>query len=97
MSNEDFVAEVEQTVAVYEETTGRPATRTRQMIERHGAASALARLVISPSLQQGFKALRDSNQLKQSFEALVLRHSSLFTAEVVAAAKWRLGSCDKLL
>ncbi|TQE99102.1 MAG: hypothetical protein FKY71_10390 [Spiribacter salinus] len=97
MSERALVSEVEEVTAQYEETTGKPATRTRQMIERHGHIQALSRLMVSADLQQGFRALRDAGQLDQTFEALVVRYSALFSAEVVAAAQWRLDSSDKLL
>ena len=96
MTETDLIAEIEKVITIYEETTGQPATRTRQMIERHGHVRALARLMVSPDLQQGFKALRDAGLLEHSFEALVVRRRELFADEVVAAAQWRLDSKDSL-
>jgi hypothetical protein len=97
MTEAELAAEVEHTIAVYEKITGHPATRTHQMIERHGLIKALSRLMASADLQQGFKALRDSGQLSQSFEALVLRHKRLFSPTAVEAAQWRLEHPHELL
>lgn len=97
MPERELTKEVEQAVALYEMTTGQSATRTRQMIERYGHVQALSRLMVSADLQQGFRALRDAGQLDQTFEALVVRHSALFSDDVVAAAQWRLDTSDQLL
>jgi hypothetical protein len=43
------------------------------MMEQHGEIEALSRLVVSADLQQGFKVLRDRNQLDKTFESLVDR------------------------
>ena len=43
----------------------------------------MARLVVSADLQEGFKALRDSGNLKSTFEALVVRFDDRFDPEVV--------------
>lgn len=97
MTEAALASEVQHTISVYESVTGHLATRTRQMIERLGLVKALSRLMVSPDLQQGFKALRDSGQLTQTFEALVLRHQQLFAPSIVEAAKWRLEHPDELL
>lgn len=97
MPENELINEVEQAIGLYERTTGKPATRTRQMIERYGYIQTLSRLMVSADLQQGFRALRDAGQLDQTFEALVARHPALFSDEVVAAAQWRLNSSDQLL
>lgn len=96
MSEHDLITEVGQAIELYERTAGQPATRTRQMIERYGHVQALSRLMVSADLQQGFRALRDAGQLEKTFEALVVRHSALFSGQVVAAAQWRLDSSHKL-
>ena len=67
------------------------------MIDELGEKETLSRLMISADLQQGFKALRDSNQLDSTFEAIVVRFSGLFSPEVVEAAKWRLENPYQLL
>ncbi len=97
MSEEAFMNEVEFTIELYENTIGHAATRTRKMIEQHGAISALSRLMVSADLQQGFKVLRDSNQLEKTFEAVVVRFQHLFGSDVIQAAQWRLAHPHDLL
>lgn len=92
MSDPAFLAEVKKTVELYESTIGHAAVRTQRMIEQHGEIEALSRLMVSADLQQGFKVLRDSNQLDKSFEALVIRFGHLFKPNVVKAAEWRLAN-----
>ena len=89
--------EIERAIQLYEQIIRHSATRTRQMIDRHGEIEALSRLMISPDLQQGFKALRDRGQLDLSFEAIVVRHTDEFRDDVVQAAQWRLDNPHDLL
>lgn len=97
MSEAAFADEVEKTIVLYEREIGRHATRTRNMITERGETDALSSLMVSPDLQQGFKVLRDHQQLCKTFEALVVRFSSEFSREVVEAAQWRLDHADDLL
>ena len=97
LPSQALLKEIAQAISIYERTAGHAATRTRNMIEQLGEVEALSRLMISADLQQGFKALRDSNQLDSTFEAIVVRHSNLFPTEVVDAAKWRLENPHQLL
>src|SRR4051812_1194606 len=97
MDEAAFRAAVANAIALYERVIRHAATRTRQMIEVHGEVEALSRLMISPDLQQGFKALRDSDQLKQTFEAVVVRFRHFFRDEAVQAAQWRLDNPHNLL
>jgi len=97
MSKERFLTEVSQAITLYERTIGQAATRTRKMIEDYGEIEALSRLMVSADLQQGFKALRDAGKLDITFEAIVVRFSDLFAADVVEAAKWRLENSHNLL
>jgi len=89
--------EIERAIHEYEQIIGHAATRTRQMIDRYGEVEALSRLMISPDLQQGFKALRDRDQLDLTFEAIVVRHPDLFNDDAVQAAQWRLDNPHDLL
>jgi len=90
MTEAAFIEEVKHTILLYERGIGHAATRTRPMIARYGEVEALSRLMVSADLQQGFKALRDRNQLDKTFEALVVRFQHLFRSDVVQAARWRL-------
>lgn len=85
-----FKTEVERASKLYEREIGHAATRTRLMIERYGEIEALSRLMVSADLQQGFKVLRDRDQLDKAFEAVVIRFQHLFDPDAVQAAQWRL-------
>ncbi len=61
--------EVAHAAVLYEQAIGRAATRTRRMIDAHGEVEALSRLMVSPDLQQGFKVLRDRDQLDRTSAA----------------------------
>lgn len=97
MNDGTFVEEVATAIALYEQVVHRVATRTRNMVEQYGEVEALSRLMVSPDLQQGFKALRDDNQLDKTFEAIVVRHKNLFSQQAVEAAQWRLDHPHELL
>jgi len=97
MSEASFRKEVEHTIKLYEKEIGHVATRTWPMIDRYGEVEALSRLMVSADLQQGFKVLRDRNQLNNTFEALVVRFKHLFKPDVVQAAQWRLDHASELL
>lgn len=97
MSEATFRKEVEYAIRIYEKAIGHAATRTWPMIEKYGEIEALSRLMISPDLQQGFKVLRDRDQLEDTFEAVVVRFPHLFKDEIVAAAQWRLDNAKDLL
>jgi hypothetical protein len=97
MDENAFRSEVSEAIVFYELAIRRPATRTRQMIEEHGEVEALSRLMVTADLQQGFKVLRNRNQLDQTFEAVVVRFRDLFADQVVQAAQWRLDHPHDLL
>ena len=97
MQEEEFRAEVVRVIAVYERVTGHVAVRTHEMIRNLGEIEALSRLMISPNLQQGFRALRDQHLLHETFEAVVVRFHDLFRQDVVEAAQWRLDHAAQLL
>ncbi len=97
MSEAAFKQEVDQAIRFYEKEIGHAATRTRQMIDKHGEIDALSRLMVSADLQQGFKVLRDRDQLDKTFEAVVIRFKHLFKPDAVQAAQWRLANPYELL
>ena len=92
-----LLSKIENAIVVYEQAIGGFAARTRQMIEREGAINALSRLVVSPDLQQGFRVLRDRNQLDSTFEAVIVKYPQCFSNNVIEAARWRLNNADHLL
>lgn len=97
MTEQLLLSDIETVIKLYEEIIGSAASRTRQMIEREGAITALSKLAVSADLQQGFKVLRDRNQLDLSFEALITKYPKLFAKDVIEAAQWRLDNSDQLL
>jgi len=92
-----FDERVQEVVKIYEEQVNHFATKTWQMLEKHGNIEAISRLVISPNLQIGFKILRDKNRLADTFEHIVLEYEDKFSKDVVEAAKWRLNNSNNLL
>ncbi len=94
MSEASFREEVEHTIKLYEREIGHAATRTRPMIDKYGEVEALSRLMVSADLQQGFKVLRDRNQLNNTFEALVVRFQHSFKPPT---AQWQLAHAYELL
>ncbi len=97
MLEKAFLDDVDKAIVLYEAASGFAANRTRQMIADHGAIRALSLLMRSPDLQQGFKVLRDSNQLDKTFESIVVKFQHLFEPDVVEAAQWRLAHPYDLL
>lgn len=96
LATPELIAQVNRTIEIYEDAMGNFAARTRQMIDARGYVAALSRLVQSPNLQVGFRALRDRGELENTFEALVVRFSGEFSGEVVEAAQWRLDNAHDL-
>lgn len=96
------VAEKESLRAVYayEEALARKhgkrirASRTWQMIERHGIIEAVERAVNRTVETQGYNELADIGMLDYAFESVVLRHPELFRVETVMRAKTRVESGD---
>lgn len=68
-----------------------PASRTWQMIKRHGVIEAVERAVKRKTDAMGYTALVEMGLEELAFEAVVLRHSSTFSAEAVECSKKRLG------
>jgi len=67
-----------------------PASRTWQMIHRHGVLPAVERIVTKRAESAGYTALAEMGLLDMAFEAVVLRHPDLFSAEAVARSRERL-------
>jgi hypothetical protein len=66
------------------------ASRTWQMIKRHGIIGAMERAVDRDDDPSGYKALVAMGMEDLSFEAVVLRHPSVFSPEAIAHCKKRL-------
>lgn len=85
-----------QAIYAYEETlrvkNGKKtrATRTWQMIERHGIIEAVNRAVNRPVETQGYRALLDMGLQNYAFEAVILRYPQVFSPEAVEVSSQRI-------
>lgn len=85
-----------QAVYAYEEVLAQrngkrtPASRTWQMIRRHGILGAVERTVNGKSETVGYRALVEVGMTDLAFEAIVLRHPSSFSDETIERARQRL-------
>ena len=66
------------------------ATRTWQMIERHGILGAVERAVNRPIETLGYSSLVEMGMQDFAFEAVVLRHPDLFSPETVQRSRERM-------
>ena len=66
------------------------ASRTWQMIERRGIIQAVEVVVSRSAESAGYTTLVKMGLEKMAFEAVVLRHPEVFSAEAVARSKQRL-------
>ena len=66
------------------------ASRTWQMIKRHGIIIAVERAVNRPKETAGYKALVDMGMQDFAFEAVVCRHPSVFSPEALKRSQDRL-------
>jgi hypothetical protein len=66
------------------------ASRTWQMIKRHGIITAVERAVNRPKETSGYKALVDMGMHDFAFEAVICRHPSVFSPEALKRSKERL-------
>lgn len=66
------------------------ASRTWQMIERRGIIQAVEVVVSRSTESAGYTTLVKMGLEKMAFEAVVLRHPDVFSAEAVARSKQRL-------
>jgi hypothetical protein len=85
-----LIADMWTAVAAYEQEICSYASRTRQMLERHGAEQTLMRLVTSSNVQKGLRTLAQAGKADLSFEAVILKYDKSFPRGVVEAARWRL-------
>jgi len=85
-----------QAIYAYEEVLSQKnrrktrATRTWQMIERHGIIGAVERAVNRSEETTGYAALVQMGMQDLAFEMVVLRHAGLFQPETVRRAKARM-------
>lgn len=66
------------------------ASRTWQMIHRHGVLPAVERIVTKRAESAGYTALAEMGLIDMAFEAVVMRNAELFSAEAVAKSRERM-------
>ena len=66
------------------------ANRTWQIINRHGIIESVERAVKRPTVTQGYTMLVEMGLQEHAFEAVILRHPEVFSAEAVQVSKERL-------
>jgi hypothetical protein len=71
-------------------------SRTRQKLKRVGVVQTLSDFATKSQPTEGFRMLLERGLLDLTGEALILRHSDAFSAEVVSAAKKRLQNPDAI-
>jgi hypothetical protein len=68
------------------------ATRTWQMIDRRGIIGAVERAVNRPEETVGYTALKEKGLEQYAFEAVIIRHPSLFSADAIRRSEERVAS-----
>jgi hypothetical protein len=68
------------------------ASRTWQMIDRHGLIGAVERAVNRAAVTSGYRALVEMNMPDFAFEAVVLRHPSHFSPDAIRRSEERLNN-----
>ena len=92
----DAEREAVQAVYAYEEALFKKhrkrirASRTWQMIEKHGMIGAMERIVSRPSDAAGYRMLVEMGMQDISFEAIVVRYPGAFSPQAVDRAAKRL-------
>ena len=71
------------------------ASRTWQMIKRHGILASAERAVDRQAETAGYKALAEMGLQEFAFEAVILRHPHLFSENAVRRSKERMNEWDK--
>jgi len=66
------------------------ASRTWQMIKRHGIIEAVERAVKRDAVTQGYTMLAEMGLEEHAFEAVILRHPEVFSQEAVDISRERL-------
>ena len=66
------------------------ASRTWQMISRHGIIEAVERAVKRPTVTQGYTMLVEMGLQEHAFEAVILRHPEVFSDEAIQISQQRL-------
>lgn len=85
-----------QAIYAYEEVLSKKngrrtrATRTWQMIKRHGILTSAERAVNRQTETTGYKALAEMGLQEFAFEAVILRYPDMFSEEAVERSRQRM-------
>jgi hypothetical protein len=85
-----------QAIYAYEEVLSKKngrrtrASRTWQMINRHGILASAERAVNREAETAGYKALAEMGLQEFAFEAVILRHQNLFSDEAIRKSRERM-------
>lgn len=71
------------------------ASRTWQMIKRHGIIEAVERAVKRDAVTQGYTMLVAMGLERYAFEAVILRHPEVFSEEAIRVSRLRLAEWTK--
>jgi hypothetical protein len=77
-------------IAAFEELTGKTATRTRPMLQRHGARRAFEKLVDRKSGTSGFEQMIEAGLHDMTAEWIVLEFKEIFDERIREFAERRL-------
>lgn len=97
----DAEKEALQAVYAYEEVLSKKhgrrtsASRTWQMIKRHGIIEAVERAVNRPQETIGFTALVEMGMPDLAFEAVILHYPHLFSSNAVERSKVRMAEWEQ--
>jgi len=92
----DVERECVEAVFAYEETLAlkhgrrQPASRTWPMLEKYGIIGAVEKVVCRKDAALGYTALVELGLEEYAYEAVILRHPSVFSPEAVSQSKKRM-------
>lgn len=98
----DAEKEALQAVYAYEESLAKKngkrtrASRTWQMIKRHGIIEAVERAVNRPTETQGYSLLAEMGLEEYAFEAVILRYPEAFSEDAVRVASRRMDEFQRV-
>lgn len=86
----DFEKRILRDICLLERLSGKPLSRTRPMIARHGFVRMVERIVTKPGESSGFKLAVQHGLAHATFEQAVCDNPELFSEEALAASQTRL-------
>lgn len=86
----DLEKRILRDICLIERLSGRPLSRTRPMIARHGFTGMVERIVCKKGASAGFKLAVDHGLVSATFEQAVCDNPNLFSPAALAASRERL-------